>query len=111
MTKNEITPISEHLYGQDTPVMVSIVVATYYHERHIVEAIESFLIQKTNFRVEILVKDDASTDETAKIVRQYEEKYPQFFVTFYQTVNQYSQGKYIALCEGDDYRTDPYKLQ
>lgn len=105
--------------------MVSIVVATYNHARYIGEAIESFLMQETDFRVEILVNDDASTDDTAAVVREYEQRHPDLFVTFYQTENQYSQGKkpwfhvlfpaakgkYIALCEGDDYWTDPLKLQ
>jgi glycosyltransferase involved in cell wall biosynthesis len=71
------------------------------------------------------VHDDASTDNTANIIKEYEEKYPDIIKPIYQTVNQYSQkipigdtfqfprakGKYIAVCEGDDFWTDPYKLQ
>lgn len=125
MIPNDISTITDHQFQHDDAIMVSIVVATYNHEQYIAEALDSFLIQKTNFRVEILVNDDASTDTTAQIVKKYEEKYPHLFISFYQTVNQYSQGKrpwfnvlfpaargkYIALCEGDDYWTDPLKLQ
>ena len=82
-------------------------------------------MQMTNFEYEILIHDDASTDRTADIIREYESKYPDIIKPIYQTENQYSkgismnatfnwpraQGKYIALCEGDDYWTDPLKLQ
>ena len=82
-------------------------------------------MQKTDFPFEILIHDDASTDGTADIIREYEAKYPDIIKPIYQTENQYSKGikvsqvyqfprakgKYIALCEGDDYWTDPYKLQ
>jgi len=83
------------------------------------------LMQKTTFPFEILIHDDASTDGTADIIREYEAKYPDIIKPIYQTENQYSkginpyiafvypraQGKYIALCEGDDYWIDPLKLQ
>lgn len=82
-------------------------------------------MQKTNFSFEVLIHDDASTDGTAGIIREYEKKYPEIIFPIYQTVNQFSQGvkisaaynfsrakgKYIAMCEGDDYWIDPYKLQ
>lgn len=105
-------------------VMVSINCITYNHEKYIAQAIEGFLSQRTNFEVEILIHDDASTDRTADIIREYVQKYPEKFNVIYQTENQYSKGvfigrlneerargKYIAVCEGDDYWTDPYKLQ
>ncbi|NLJ77126.1 MAG: glycosyltransferase [Peptococcaceae bacterium] len=104
--------------------MVSISCITYNHEHYIADAIEGFLMQKTNFPYEILIHDDASTDRTPDIVREYELKYPDLIKPIYQKENQYSQGvkvtklnadraigKYIAVCEGDDYWTDPYKLQ
>lgn len=105
--------------------LVSIDCITYNHEAFISEAIESFLMQKTDFTFEILIHDDASTDQTATIIRDYEKKYPDIIKPIYQKENQYSQdveisrqfqfpramGKYIAFCEGDDYWTDPYKLQ
>lgn len=105
-------------------IMVSICCITYNHEKYIEEAIKSFLMQKTNFKFEILIHDDASLDNTANIIRKYEEKYLDLIKPIYQKENQYSkginiskilyekaQGKYIAICEGDDYWIDPYKLQ
>jgi glycosyltransferase involved in cell wall biosynthesis len=104
--------------------MTSICCITYNHENYIADAIESFLMQKTNFNYEILIYDDASTDKTADIIREYETKYPGLIKPIYQTENQYlkgvktinfslqrAEGKYVAICEGDDYWTDPYKLQ
>ncbi|HAF30218.1 MAG TPA: hypothetical protein DCG75_14345 [Bacteroidales bacterium] len=107
------------------PPLVSILCITYNHEQYISQAIEGFLIQKTKFPIEIIIHDDASTDNTAIIIRSYEEKSPNLFYNIYQIENQFSKGdgdvgkiafsaargKYIALCEGDDYWTDPYKLQ
>lgn len=108
-----------------TPLL-SISCITYNHEPFLRECFEGFLIQKTNFSFEILIHDDASTDGTRKIIEEYTAKYPDLFFPFYQEHNQYSKGvrcmmvrfnfprargKYIALCEGDDYWTDPYKLQ
>lgn len=103
--------------------LVSINCVTYNHEQFIGDAIESFLSQRTTFPVEILIHDDASTDRTGEIVKQYEEKYPDLIKPIYQTQNQYalgkrpetlnlnrSRGKYIAICDGDDYWTDPLKL-
>jgi glycosyltransferase involved in cell wall biosynthesis len=105
--------------------LVSINCITYNHELFIRDALEGFLMQKTDFEFEILIHDDASTDNTANIIREYEAKYPDLIKPIYQTENQYSKGnnpnrvyqfprakgKYIAMCEGDDYWTDPYKLQ
>ena len=83
-------------------------------------------MQKTSFPFEILIHDDASTDRTADIIREYEKKFPNLIKPIYQKENQYSkgftsvsetwnfpraQGKYIALCEGDDYWIDENKLQ
>jgi len=107
-------------------ILVSISCTSYNHEKYIKQCFDGFLMQKTNFNFEILVHDDASTDNTAAIIKEYENKYPDLFKCIYQTENQYSQGirgimsrfnfpraqgKYIALCEGDDYWTDPLKLQ
>ncbi len=105
--------------------LVSICCITYNHESYIRDAIEGFLMQKTTFPFEIIIHDDASTDDTAKIIQEYANQYPELFVTILQKENQWSKGirpsptyvwprargKYIALCEGDDYWTDPYKLQ
>lgn len=105
--------------------LVSVCCITYNHENYIRDTIEGFLLQKTNFPIEIIIHDDASTDKTALIVKDYAEKHPDLIDFIFQTINQYSQGikpltnfvfprargKYIALCEGDDYWTDPLKLQ
>lgn len=106
--------------------LVSISCITYNHEPYIVQALDGFLMQKTSFPFEVLVHDDASTDRTADIIREYEKKFPKIIKPIYQKENQYSkgftsvtatwnfpraQGKYMALCEGDDYWIDENKLQ
>jgi glycosyltransferase involved in cell wall biosynthesis len=104
---------------------VSIWCPSYNHEKYIAQAIEGFLMQKVNFPIEIIIHDDASTDKTAQVIKEYEVKYPYLLKCIYQSENQLSKdggyltktclqiasGKYIALCEGDDYWTDPHKLQ
>lgn len=106
-------------------VLVSICCLAYNHEKYIRQALESFVNQKTDFKFEVLVHDDASTDHTADIIREYEEKYPDIIKPIYQTENQFSKnvaitntiqfprakGKYVAFCEGDDYWCDENKLQ
>ena len=109
-------------------VIVAIHCTVYNHEPYIRECLEGFVMQKTNFRFVAIVHDDASTDKTADIIREYEAKYPEIIKPIYETENQYSKhdgsldrimnaaidatgAKYVALCEGDDYWTDPYKLQ
>lgn len=105
--------------------LVSVVTLAYNHAPYIRQCIEGIMMQKTSFSFELLIHDDASTDETADIIREYEARYPDIIKAIYQTENQYSkgvcierhllyvkaQGKYIAHCEGDDYWTDPLKLQ
>lgn len=106
-------------------IIVSVSCLTYQHEKYLRQALDSMLMQKTTFAYEIIVHDDASKDNTAAIIREYAEKYPNIIRPILQKENQYSQqvsithqfilpaarGKYIAYCEGDDYWTDPYKLQ
>ena len=105
-------------------IMVSICCMTYNHEKFIEKALKGFLMQKADFKYEILVHDDASTDKTQEILKKYEKKYPELIKVIYQKENQYSlgkspvknlyniaSGKYIAICEGDDYWIDEYKLQ
>lgn len=105
--------------------LVSVCCTTYNQEAYIRRCLDGILMQKTSFPIEILVHDDASTDATATIIREYEQLYPNIIKPIYQVENQYSKGihisqtfqypyvlgKYIALCEGDDYWTDPLKLQ
>ncbi len=106
-------------------VMVTVICSTYNHEEYIRSALDGFLMQKTNFEFEVIIHDDASTDNTASIIKEYEMQYPDIIKPIYQKVNQYSlgvnrlfeyilpraRGKYIALCEGDDYWIDENKLQ
>ena len=112
-------------WGGGASPLVSICCITYNHVSYIMEAIDSFLMQETTFPFEILIHDDASTDGTTDIIIDYANKYPKIIRTIIQTENQYSKGglinprfvfpkargKYIALCEGDDYWTDKTKLQ
>ncbi len=108
----------------DAP-LVMVRCMTYNHEPYIRQCLEGFVMQQTNFKFVACVIDDASTDKTADIVREFEEKYPDIIKATYLKENHYSQNKsklpyyqhwhdivkYLALCEGDDYWTDPLKLQ
>lgn len=105
--------------------LVSVICLAYNHEKYIRDALNGFVKQKTDFPFEVVIHDDASTDKTADIIREYEKRYPHIIKPILQHENQKSkgsgivtrltyekaQGKYIALCEGDDYWTDPLKLQ
>ena len=123
--KNPI-PIRDQSWDKDNDTVVSIACITYNHEKYIRDTIEGFLMQKTTFPVEIIIHDDASTDNAADIIREYAEENPKLFSIILQDENQWSKkegsiygrfvfpearGKYIALCDGDDYWTDPLKLQ
>lgn len=106
-------------------IVVTIVCITYNHENYIADAIEGFVHQNVNFKYEVIIHDDASTDQTAEIVKKYEERYPGIIYGIYEEENQYSKkkmdfmkaiyfrcrGRYIAFCEGDDFWLDISKLQ
>ena len=105
-------------------IMVTVICTAYNHEKFIRDTLDGFLSQNTDFPVEYIIHDDASTDNTAKIINEYSTLHPGFFSPIIQEENQYSKnrqffydiilsskGKYIALCEGDDYWSDPLKLQ
>ncbi len=107
-------------------ILVSICCITYNQESYIRDALEGFMDQKTSFLYEVLIHDDASTDGTADIIREYARRYPETIKPILQTENQYAKGlynisgtynfprargRYIAMCEGDDYWTDRHKLQ
>lgn len=109
--------------------LVAIRCITYNQEKYIKETLEGFVMQKTNFPFVAIVHDDASTDNTVKIIREYAEKFPDIIKPIFETENQFQIGgfkrissimneallntkaKYIAICEGDDYWSDPLKLQ
>ena len=110
----------------DNIPLVSICCVTYNHEKYIRQTLEGFVIQQTTFPFEIIIYDDASTDSTQDIIREFVEKHSHLFKPIYQKENQFSKvksgmnprftfphsrGKYIALCEGDDYWIDSLKLQ
>ena len=106
-------------------IKVTIRCITYNQKDYIRQCLDGFVMQRTNFRFEAIVHDDASTDGTDEIVCEYAEKYPDIIKPIFETENQYSKhdgslgrimnantrGKYVAICEGDDYWTDPLKLQ
>lgn len=106
-------------------ILVSVVCLSYNHEKYIRDALDGFVMQKTNFGFEVIIHDDASTDNTIVIIKEYAEKYPDIIKPIFEKENQYSkpggdilgktimacQGKYLAFCEGDDYWIDPNKLQ
>jgi glycosyltransferase involved in cell wall biosynthesis len=106
-------------------VIVSVICLTYNQVDTVRDALEGFVAQRAPFRIEVLVHDDASTDGTADIVREYERSFPELIRGVYQEENQFSRGvfipreylwpqvrgRYVALCEGDDYWTDPRKLE
>ena len=106
--------------------LVSICSITYNHAPYIRQCLDGFLMQQTTFPIEIIINDDCSTDGTTEIIHEYAEKYPDLIFPIFHEENQYqkgvrgmfqrfvfpkARGKYIALCEGDDYWTDPLKLQ
>lgn len=105
-------------------IKVSVVMITYNHEKFIKEALESVFSQKTNFQYEIIISNDCSTDNTDEVIKKIIDKNENgnlinytnhknnkgMIPNFLWSIQQ-AKGKYIALCEGDDYWTDPYKLQ
>ena len=106
-------------------IAVSVLCLVYNHEKYLRKCLDGFVNQKTNFKFEVIIHDDASTDNSVDIIKEYETKYPDIIKPIYQTENQYSKGvkitntilfprargKYIAFCEGDDYWCDEHKLQ
>lgn len=116
--------ITEQYWPEETVPLVSISCTVYNQKAFIEPCLRGFLKQETTFPVEILVHDDASTDGTPEVLRQWERAYPSLIRLTCQKVNQFSQGKsvnfvnwrkargeYIALCHGDDYWIDSYKLE
>lgn len=106
-------------------VMVSVCCLAYNHEKYIRQTLEGFVSQKTDFKFEVIVHDDASTDKTESIIEEFGQKYPDIIKPIFQVENQYSKGvkildayiyprcngRYLCYCEGDDYWCDKDKLQ
>lgn len=105
---------------------VSIYCLVYNHEKYLRDCLEGFISQKTDFEYEVWIHDDASTDGSREIIKEYVKRYPALFKTIFQKDNQYSKvgakiidkylyprmsGEYFAVCEGDDYWIDEKKLQ
>ena len=114
--------IMKNWQGDISEPVVSICCITYNHEQYISEAINSFLMQETDFPFEVVIGEDCSTDNTRKIVEKYKEMYPNIIKLIVSENNVGMQangqrtmeaciGEYMALCEGDDYWTDKNKLQ
>lgn len=110
---------------QEGKPLVSIYCLAFNHEKYIKQCLDGFVMQKTTFPFEVIVHDDASTDRTQEVINEYEKKYPHIIRAIYQKENQFRKkipiiktfilplvkGKYVAICEGDDYWTDETKLQ
>lgn len=124
--KNHIEEIRELCKDKQPLVVVSSL--AYNHREYIKDALDGFVKQKTDFPFVVIIHDDASTDGTDKIIRQYAEKYPNIILPIFEKENLYSRrdgsvlkimnaacdatgAEYIAFCEGDDYWIDPLKLQ
>jgi glycosyltransferase involved in cell wall biosynthesis len=104
---------------------ISVICLTYNHRAYIEKCLQGFVAQKTNFPFEVIVHDDASTDGTVDIIKEYARNYPEIIHPVLQEHNQWSRGEnisklfiyplirgeYVAFCEGDDYWTDENKLQ
>ena len=111
--------------AQENEIKVSVLCTVYNHEKFLRKCLDGFVSQKTEFKYEVLINDDKSTDNSKEIIAEYVSKYPQLFIPIYQEVNQFSKGiymiddillpiakgKYIAICEGDDYWCSEKKLQ
>lgn len=110
---------------QGNSIKVSIICTCYNHEKYIRDTLEGFIRQKTNFDFEVIVHDDASTDNSREIIQEYANRFPKVIRPIFQTVNQYTmgvkitqtyilpaiRGDYVAICEGDDYWIDETKVQ
>lgn len=117
-------PLRNRSFDENDPVRVSICCITFNHRPFIEQCIQGFLDQECDFRVEIMIHDDASTDGTNEVIKQYADRHPSIFRVVQQAQNQYSKGvnpyysylfpeargQFIAICDGDDYWDDPVKL-
>lgn len=119
-----MSPLREQSYADDQPVKLSICCISFNHANYIAQCLDGFLDQRCDFRVEIVIYDDGSTDQTGAVIQNYATRHPTIFRTILMTDNQFSKGvnpyfvyvfpaargEYIAFCDGDDFWTDPTKL-
>ena len=120
-----LMPLSNDTFMNETDIRVSIVCNCFNHGPYLRDALNGFVEQITTFPFEVLIHDDASTDESVEIIKEYQKKYPDLIKPIFEKENQYSKGikifvtfqlprakgEYIAFCEGDDFWTDRFKLQ
>ncbi len=113
------------MQGIEKDPLVSVLCLVYNHEEYLRDCLDGIIAQQAMFPIEIIIHDDASTDDSVSIAREYAEKHPDAVTLLIEEENQYSKGKpiindimlpcargrYIAFCEGDDYWIDPGKLQ
>lgn len=104
-------------------ILVSVFCPVFNHVDYIRDCLDGFVMQKTKFEFEVIVQDDASTDGSQEIILEYSEKYNFIIPRFHNenifskgvNINEYffenAKGEYFAVCEGDDYWIDPFKLQ
>lgn len=124
--KTELLPVAEYQPLDNEPIMVSVCIGTYNQKKYVGECLDSILSQLVNFKVEILINDDASTDGTQEILLGYQKKYPEVIKLFLAKENQFQKnkqystvyrvhanrikGKYVNLCDSDDYFCDNLAL-
>ncbi|HRW73412.1 glycosyltransferase [Ottowia sp.] len=118
------TPLRAQTWPLNTRPVVSVLICTYNHRAYLRDCLDNVLAQITDFPVEVIVHDDASSDGTADLVRQYAERFPACVQAVLQSENQLSQGRkprplirplargeFVAMCDGDDFWRDALKLQ
>ena len=117
-----VGPLTAQKIQENDGTAVTVICITYGHEKFIAQALDSFIMQKTNFKFKVFVGEDCGPDHTADIVREYAAKYPDLIIPFIREKNMGAQrnlidlcqratSPYLAFCEGDDYWIDEYKLQ
>jgi glycosyltransferase involved in cell wall biosynthesis len=116
--------VTDQTWPENTRPLVSVICLTYNHGKFLPQCLDGFLIQETTFPIEVIVHDDASTDDAPRIIADYKKRYPSLFRLAIQSENQFSRGlralpimlslthgNFVAVCDGDDYWTSPKKLE
>ncbi|MCC5919851.1 MAG: glycosyltransferase [Cyclobacteriaceae bacterium] len=118
---DKIEVVFNHELISKEPIL-TVQILTYNHEKYIRDCLEGIVMQQTNFEFVVYIREDFSTDKTRKVLLEFQKNYPHLFKLYLCNENLYSQGKssgmskdinskYVALCEGDDYWIDPFKIQ